>query len=424
MDSLPIELLSRIFTYVLPPNLDDARYQVEDPPEVQATISCVCQRWNQIAESTPELWTFIRLSRKTRSKDVVKRRLALSGNLPLNVSIRVTGREPRFEDWGDANNESFQEMHALLLKEVVRWKTLRVESRMRTPSDLRKWIPSELPNVVGLSLSLFAGYIPPNDMNSRRPFISAPRLTCYSSDSPVPSFLTYCPLLQEFHVSGTGFIVNGHPPTTSQWRTVVEHLVEKCPRLEVLQVQMTSGYASRSGDDVYVGDWPVLSSLTTLRFAGATFENIRCFLTELKAPQLRRIEFQEFLVASDLSPEIRFPLENNGRILVSKMPLGNVIALLGLITNGVNAADLQVELDVDGLIDGHPRYREAQSWESRRSPAAMSGLRKWWKLIPKDILNFSWVVPSDEAEGEWKRLGGAELSFDDAIAYLDRGRDV
>ncbi|KAG8957338.1 hypothetical protein FRC00_004126 [Tulasnella sp. 408] len=262
-------------------------------------------------------------------------------------------------------------------------------------------------------------------MDSRGPFISAPRLTFCSSDSPVSFYFTYCPLLQEYHVSGIGLMEIVPPPKSSLWRAVVANLFEKCPRLEVLQVRVTSGYVPPSDDNVYLGDWPVLPSLTTLRFAdGATGENIRYFLTELKAPQLCRVEFQGYLIASDLNQETRFPLENNGRILVSRMPLGNVLELLKRISNAVNAAGLQVELDVDGFIDGHPRYREAQSWESRRSPAAMSGLRKWWESIPRSILKFSWVVPSEEGEGGWKRLGGAELSFDDAIAYLDRGRDI
>ncbi|KAG9048505.1 hypothetical protein FS837_012695 [Tulasnella sp. UAMH 9824] len=428
MDSLPIELLSRIFTNLLPPNVDDALYQVDDPPEVQATISCVCQRWNQIAESTPELWTFVRLSRRTRSKDVVKRRLALSGNLPLHVSIRVAGWEPRLaiDDLGDASNESFQEMHALLVEQVVRWRTLRVESRMGVPSELRQWIPSELPNVVGLSLSLLAHkYAHPNDMESRGPFISAPCLTFCCSDSPVSFPFTYCPLLKEYHVSGIGLKEMVYPLTISLWRAVVAYLFEKCPRLEVLQVQATSRYVPASDENVCLGDWPVLPSLITLRFAdGATAETISYFLTELKVPRLRRVEFQGYLLASDLNQETRLPLENNGRMLVSRMPIGNVIELLEGISTAVNAVDLQVELDVDGFIDGHPRYRESQSWESRRSPAAMSELREWWESIPQIILRFSWVVPSDEGEGGWKRLGGAELSFDDAVAYLDRGRDV
>ncbi|KAG8912551.1 hypothetical protein FRC01_005043, partial [Tulasnella sp. 417] len=138
MDSFPVEILSKIFTNVLPPEINDVRYRVDNPATVQATISSVCQRWHQIAESTAALWTFIILNKRTKSKEGIKRRLGLSGNLPLHVSMQVSGWEPRLDDLGDAKNESFREMHALLVEHVGRWKTLRVEARMELPSELRR----------------------------------------------------------------------------------------------------------------------------------------------------------------------------------------------------------------------------------------------------------------------------------------------
>ncbi|KIO29837.1 hypothetical protein M407DRAFT_21090 [Tulasnella calospora MUT 4182] len=98
-------------------------------------------------------------------------------------------------------------MHALLVEEVLRWKSLRVEATVDLPSELRQWIPSELPNIAGLSLHLVVlGYVPQDDMDSRGPFISAPRLTFCASDSPVTFPLTYCPFLQEYHATGIGFL--------------------------------------------------------------------------------------------------------------------------------------------------------------------------------------------------------------------------
>ncbi|KAG8925108.1 hypothetical protein FRC01_010667, partial [Tulasnella sp. 417] len=161
MDSLPVELLSRIFINALPPELDDVRHPVHNFSPVQATISCVCQQWNQIAESTPGLWTFIILSNAATSQAqaVMKRRLELSGNLPLNVSMRLLRREPdRGDYYGSwrkvSNDQSFLQMHALLVEQVSRWETLRVEATVALPSMLREWIPPELPNVAGLSLRL------------------------------------------------------------------------------------------------------------------------------------------------------------------------------------------------------------------------------------------------------------------------------
>ncbi|KAG8909289.1 hypothetical protein FRC01_007026, partial [Tulasnella sp. 417] len=107
-----------------------------------------------IAESTPGLWTFIILSNKAISQDAMKRRLELSGNLPLNVSMRLLRKEPDNEymaylghNVSNSNDQSFCQMHALLVDQVSRWKTLRVEATVEVPSKIRQWIPSELPNV-------------------------------------------------------------------------------------------------------------------------------------------------------------------------------------------------------------------------------------------------------------------------------------
>ncbi|KAG8898627.1 hypothetical protein FRC00_002554 [Tulasnella sp. 408] len=93
------------------------------------------------------------------------------------------------------------------------------------------------------------------------------------------------------------------------------------------------------------------------------------------------------------------------------------------LTGITNIADLQVELDLDSIIDGDPRFRDAEQWEFRRSPAALSQLRKQWESNRRSLPKVSWVAPSDEVEGSWERIGGADLSFDDAIVYLDRRRE-
>ncbi|KAG9048504.1 hypothetical protein FS837_012694 [Tulasnella sp. UAMH 9824] len=293
MDSLPTELLSLIFINVLPSYLDDAHYYLfDDPAPLQALISCVCQQWNRIAKSTPGLWTFIGVSNKARSHDAMKRRLELSGSSPLNVYIRLSrtkDEEDYWDDfagsdddeewnkaleWADAK-DSYYETHALLVKQVSRWNTLRVEAVVGVPSELRRWIPSQLPNVVGLSLGSIAHHLASE--SQKKPFISAPRLNFCASDSPIP-----------------------------------------------------------------------------------------------------------------------------------------------------NAADLQVELDVDSLFDGDPRFREAETWELVRDPEVISARREWWQWVLQNTSKVSWVVPSDsgEGEGDSKRLGGADLSFDDAIAYLDQRRSI
>ncbi|KAG8961458.1 hypothetical protein FRC00_012180 [Tulasnella sp. 408] len=430
MNSLPVELLSSIFINVLPRDLDDVRYQVDDQAQIQATICCVCERWNRIAKSTPGLWTFIKLSYRAKSHDAMRRRLGLSGDLPLNISMRlhcnvwVHGDEDREWDYeGVWQDPSSDKMLALLVEQVSRWKTLRIYAITSAPSQLRDWIPPQLPNVVALSLRLVVfEWIPVGDTCSREPFISAPRLTFCTSDSPVTFPLTYCPLLKEYHTSGIGLNQLLVSSRTALWRELIAMLSENCPQLEVLQVKMHSGYIPSLTDDASQGDWPVLPSLTTLRFAdGTSSANIRCILSELKAPHLRRVEFRDVLGVSTSIPAIRFPVENEGRVLISAMSPEHVTILLGKLEN---APDLEIDLDLDSIVDGDPRLREAERWGPSRSLTTISQLRNWWKSVPQDIPKVSWVVPFGEVEASWERIGGTKLSFEEAIAYLDRRREV
>ncbi|KIO29839.1 hypothetical protein M407DRAFT_21092 [Tulasnella calospora MUT 4182] len=234
--------------------------------------------------------------------------------------------------------------------------------------------------------------------------------------------LTYCPLLREYHAIAIGFNGLFQTPRSSIWRRLVGMLSQKCPLLEVLQVTVDSDYILSSANDSSQGDWPVLPSLTTLSFANKlNSPDICCVLTKLNAPRLGRIEFRYHSATHCSIKDIRFPAENDGRVLFSIVCAASVTQLLSRIPN---AADLQVELDADSIIDGDPSFREAETWESRRSPAIIARLRGWWESVQQNIPKVSWVVPSSEGEGSWKRLGGADLSLDDAIAYLDHRMGV
>ncbi|KAG8900623.1 hypothetical protein FRC01_010068 [Tulasnella sp. 417] len=413
MDSLSAELLSRIFINVLPPHLDDARYPVDDPAPVQASVCCVCQKWNRAAKSTPGFWTFIKISPGASSHDVMKRRLELAGNSPLNVAMQF---------YLEGGEGSSPEVYELLLERVSQWKTLRVEATIWEPSQLQQWIPDELPNVASLHLKLeILDPIEEDDEDSRAPFISAPRLTFCSSDSPVWFPLAHCPLLQEYHVSGIGYGERGEPPRALEWSDFVTFLSEKCPRLEVLEVFNGSEIWPSVNEDP-PEDWPTLTSLTTLRFTnGSSYMNIRCLLTRLKAPLLHLVEFQG-VPTSDGSKDtnlsiakVPFLVNNDGRIRFSGMSISDLIAVVGRISD---VPDLRVEVDVASIIVGSSRTGEPASETLEFSSTAVLELRSRWEWVGQNLPKVSWVVPSDEGEGRLKRLGGADLIFDDALAYL------
>ncbi|KAG8896868.1 hypothetical protein FRC00_005152 [Tulasnella sp. 408] len=289
----------------------------------------------------------------------MKRRLVLSRALPLNVWLRVCANEAlgeSFHEIRDLDDESFREMHVLIMEQISRRETFKVQAIVGRPSKLWQWIPSSLPNLVTLSLRVeVLDYVTQDEMDSQGQFISASNLTFCYPDSPVTFPFTCCPLLQIFHTTGIGLsgLIDSSP--SSIWRKLIVFLAEKCPRLEALHV--ISINIQSPAHDVFQGDWPVLPSLTTLDIAhGPSSSDIRCILGELKAPRLRRVGFRGHLSIYGSLTEVRFPGENDGRVLLSNMPPTTAIELLLWIAN---AEDLRVELDLDSIIDGHPGLRNA-----------------------------------------------------------------
>lgn len=236
--------------------------------------------------------------------------------------------------------------------------------------------------------------------------------------------LTHCPLLREYRAIGIGFDGFGELERGPLWMELVSILSRECPQLEVLQV---SEEGNVYGSGVTQGDWPALPSLTTLRFAiRANYPTIRCILTGLKAPKLHLVEFRGNPVAlgfadSDLSvPVIRLPAEDHGRILFSGMEMSHLTGLLGRIEN---SAELRAEVDLASIIDGDPKGRQKGVGALGLPSTAISELRGRWEWVQQNIPNVKWLVPSEKG-GELKRLGGVNLSFEDAIAYLDSRMEV
>ncbi|KAJ6558167.1 hypothetical protein B0H19DRAFT_130398 [Mycena capillaripes] len=83
MAQLPLEISSKIFLQSLPPLPEP------DPNNVPMLLLNVCSAWADIALSTPDLWTAIKitLSCAERSKDCVRVWLQRAGNRPLSISF-------------------------------------------------------------------------------------------------------------------------------------------------------------------------------------------------------------------------------------------------------------------------------------------------------------------------------------------------
>ncbi|KAJ3510161.1 hypothetical protein NLJ89_g4837 [Agrocybe chaxingu] len=104
--SLPIELVSRIFVHCLhsppPPSLpeDDANaaHDARRPNPVSLVLAAVCQRWRQIAFSTPHLWTVVcvRISGPSIAHypQMTSEWLRRSGHLPIWLDVYEERLQP------------------------------------------------------------------------------------------------------------------------------------------------------------------------------------------------------------------------------------------------------------------------------------------------------------------------------------------
>lgn len=139
MEHLPTELVSTIFIRALP---EPTRYcfsDTDDPSPLHAALCSTCRRWNQIAISTPDLWTFIHLDVGRSDHSVIERRIALSGSRPLDVIFTIS-------EWlGPQEALVANEIFNLVWKEAWRWRSLKLLGLLPKMAQLQAWIPQSLP---------------------------------------------------------------------------------------------------------------------------------------------------------------------------------------------------------------------------------------------------------------------------------------
>ncbi|KAG9016008.1 hypothetical protein FRB90_003867 [Tulasnella sp. 427] len=101
MDQLPPELLSLIYTLVLPIPPCTSNFRIEYPSETRyealTGLRLVSRRWNDIVVDTPELWSYLQLSQDRLNPPL---NLERSKAAPLHVRIhfQMVKRDPSFAD--------------------------------------------------------------------------------------------------------------------------------------------------------------------------------------------------------------------------------------------------------------------------------------------------------------------------------------
>jgi len=136
ISGLPAEIVSEIFQYCKGRQYADSLFTVFAENKEPMKLGAVCQRWRQIAWSTPQLWTQIWIH---RPKDItpLQEWISRSGCLPLVISIQENGGTRGYNRW----KATFQE----LAKCSQRWRDVYLRmSRMMIKYLLRSVKPSSM----------------------------------------------------------------------------------------------------------------------------------------------------------------------------------------------------------------------------------------------------------------------------------------
>ncbi|KAJ7312370.1 hypothetical protein DFH08DRAFT_943576 [Mycena albidolilacea] len=148
---IPIEILSHIFTFTLPPHR--LSYQRHD--FAQWDVSAVCTRWRAIVISQPCFWTFIRYNpglEVSHSPAQFEIHLRRSGQLPLDIEFSV---EPW--DFVDDEEKMFPEdKHVLQIvcAHAGRWETVSFTGPDTLLERLRCSVRDQLTHLRRLTLEI------------------------------------------------------------------------------------------------------------------------------------------------------------------------------------------------------------------------------------------------------------------------------
>ncbi|KAJ3572760.1 hypothetical protein NP233_g2875 [Leucocoprinus birnbaumii] len=153
IDALPNEILTKIIAL----SLRSAQHPtplhlIPDHANDLGRLQLVCWRWNDIAVSTPHLWTLIHLylPRPHLSKSGLKLWLARSKTLFIHVSIVF---EPVESDKGLCGEESNHKLLDALCLSLPRWKTARFQLQSGAGAQFSEKLLTRAENLEHLALT-------------------------------------------------------------------------------------------------------------------------------------------------------------------------------------------------------------------------------------------------------------------------------
>ncbi|KAG8944221.1 hypothetical protein FRC04_002088 [Tulasnella sp. 424] len=411
MEQFPLELVSEIFIHSLPIPTRYYYGYYDDPAPMHSKICSVSRLWNQIAISTPELWTYIKFDVARNSHSVMKRRTDLSKSRPLDIAISLEGPE----DWDDEDlnpgKERLLEQDAFkaVRDEAWRWNSLKVEGFLFAPIELRLWVPQFLPMLSELSLS--AGCVEPSEgIEESKLFFSVPQLTCCFTDQPsLLALIQNCNTLRSLTLQG---------PELRELIPFYAPLVpEQLPELQNLESITFSGesfHDSHNQEDM-VGEGTKgsgqvslrLPSLKVIEFTKTTYAPIRAIFGKLDAPNLETVIFRRIKMdssddensSSDENSGIRLPALTTApsgkpvnAVHIVDMELGEVYKLITDIPSHTSHT-LRVEFSTIKMYVRLFPLGNIENSEERELVCT------YWDWIVGNVPKLAWVVSGRELKG-------------------------
>ncbi|KAG9023374.1 hypothetical protein FS837_005837 [Tulasnella sp. UAMH 9824] len=396
MEHLPTELVSNIFIRALPEPTPYYFNYNDDPSPLHAALCSTCQRWNQIAISTPDLWTFIHLAVGRNDHSVIKRRIALSGSRPLDVVLTIAPNAERYL----TENEILD----LVRKQAWRWRSLKVLGLLRKMVKLQVWIPQSVPML--REFDLYTGV-----RSSWEDYVDDIEYPEDLKDDPNPKF--WMSQLKRCNINQFYFLGCLEEPSTirhlrldgsNEWggvRCDVSLLgsIPSLPNLEILE--FTYGWQNSwlndgADDDLeFEGSqsgqqpWLCFPRLKAIRFDWTGYDVVHVVFSRLDAPKLDMV-----VLGPPLLDTLEQEFGNKKLPILSLALLGKPITTVRIV--GAELCKLQ------DLIEDIPSYA-SHSFQVEFIPSR--------RLIPPKDFSFSeWPnIPCkiDKNSSEWKELSRA-----------------
>lgn len=432
MDTLPTEVLSHVFAMMIP--VRDSykdHYVAETTNKLHAELSLVCRYWEQVVIKTPEIWSYIHLSRET-TEQTLRRRLGLSGREPLYVRVDV-GDDADVDD-----SKTFPALYDILLETVDRWRSFVFQGTLLDNDGPKRWIPQLLPNV---EEAAYYGLIEHDnegleqfDHNEGvskeyrfKPWTVAPKLKRFAVETSGQFYFKECPLVTEFAVSDIAQWWGGSLDAHSwhdKWEEYLTQLAKLCPQLKTLEI---SGLLEDDGLDpmgwtTRESKWPQFPHLHTLKVDAVHAPSTIPIISKFNAPNLRALHLGHIHTCLPLPlPSVTLGIEPSScQIHFDNSPLH---AIKLFLQNVSQLSELNVSIAFDDAF-GMTLERYRFTDERGEDPfGERARIIEDWTWFEKHTRSVQWIL-SREISEIFSLLGEPTAESASALALMWKSRQL